>query len=257
MAENPLKLPKLGLGTWPMKPAETKNTVLKAIEIGYRFINTAQTYRNEEGVGAALAENTIDRNELIIATKVWPSNYAPQKFIPSVIESRKKLQVGIIDLLYLHWPYHYPLPILYKPNPTVKLLSQTIDKGLTKFIGVSNFNAKQFNNAQALIENRIVANQCKMHPKFQQKKLIKYCNEQSVLFIGYSPLARKGVYNIPVLKEIADKHQATVSQVTLAWEISKNVIPIPKASSEAHLADNFKALEIELDELDIAKIDKL
>ena len=243
----------MGLGVWQMKPEVCKSAVLKAIEIGYRFIDTAQLYVNEEAVGAAIAENTIDRNELIIATKISPINFSPKKFKPSALVSRQKLQVDTIDLLYLH----IPVPLLYKPKVTIKLLSDMVDDGITKYIGVSNFTPKQVDQAQSLTEKYIVANQCKMHPKHQQKVLQKYCEEHNVHFIGYSPLARKGIYDLPMLKEIAEKHNATISQVALAWEIAKDVIPIPKASSEGHLMDNFKALELELDAEDIAKIDKL
>ncbi len=115
------------------------NAIIKAIEIGYRFINTATHYNNEQAVGDAIAENTINRNELIIATKVWPTDYSPDKFKASVLESRKKLQVDTINIVYLHWPWSYA----YKPKRTIPLLSELVDEGITKFVAVSNFSPKQ------------------------------------------------------------------------------------------------------------------
>ena len=166
----------MGLGVWQMKPPVCKSAVLKAIEFGYRLIDTAQMYFNEQAVGEALAEKTIDRNEMIIATKISPTNYFSKKLKASAEISRQKLQIDSIDLLYLHWP----IPMLYRPKTTIKLLSELQDECVTKFVGVSNLSPKQIDVAQAITEHKIVANQVQIHPLFQQKPMQKYCIEHDV-----------------------------------------------------------------------------
>jgi 2,5-diketo-D-gluconate reductase B len=249
--ENPLTLPKIGLGVWQMKPAVCKAAVLKAIEIGYRLIDTAQAYYNEQAVGEALAENTIDRKELTIATKVFPFNY--RKLKSSVYVSKKKLQIDQIDILYTHWPWW----ILGSRKSVFKHMDELVDEGITKYIAISNCSGKETDKIQALTKNKIVANQVQMYPLFQQKELRQYCKDHDMYLVAYSPLGRGEVYKVPELKAIAEKNHASISQVTLAWEIAQGVIPIPKASSAGHLEDNFKALELELDDEDIALLNGL
>ena len=253
MEPNPLVLPKIGLGTWDMRDEVCKNAIIKAIEIGYRFIDTATHYNNEQAVGDAIAENTIDRNELIIATKVWPTDYSPDKFKASVLESRKKLQVDTINIVYLHWPWSYA----YKPKRTIPLLSELVDEGITKFVAVSNFSPKQVDEAQKLTRHKIVANQVENYPTRYQKVMEKYCSEHNLYLVGYSPLGQGKISKIGLLKDIADKYKITISQVALAWAIAHQIVPIPKASNEGHLVNNFAAVNVQLDEHDIQKIDAL
>ncbi len=130
-----------------------------------------------------------------------------------------------------------------------------MDDGVTKFIAVSNFHPSHIEKAQSIATHKIVANQVQLHPLFQQKPMQKYCAEHNIHLVAYSPLGRGLIYTVPELKEIAEKHQASISQVTLAWDMAHNIIPIPKASSVGHLEDNFKACDLVLDEENIAKID--
>lgn len=248
-----LQLPRIGLGTWQLKPKDCVKSVLKAIEIGYRFIDTAQMYRNEQAVGQAVAESTIDRSELIIATKLAIWNLRPGAVKSSTHASLRRLQLDYVDLLYIHWP----MPIFYRPKKTLPAMSQLVDGSKIRYIGVSNFTPKLLDGALAACDKPIVANQVEHHPWLQQRVLRDYLKQHDMYLVAYSPLThgKKMKKKETELKPIAEKHHCSEAQVALAWIMQHDAIPIPKSTSEAHLRDNFEALNLTLDEEDIARID--
>lgn len=246
----PLTLPKIGFGTWQLSPKICTNATLKALEIGYRFIDTAQIYGIEDKVGDAIAENIVDRKEIILATKVWVTNLAPDKVISSTEESLRKLKTDYIDILYIHWPARFA----YRKKKTLSAFVQLVEQGKIKYIGVSNFSPALIDKARDFCSKPIIANQIECHPLLQQHSYRKHLKKNDMYLIAYSPLARGQALNLPEIQQVAEKHKISRSQAILAWLISMGDIPIPKASSEAHIRENFEAQSIHLDPEDIERI---
>lgn len=247
-----IKLPKIGFGTWRLKPKVCKETVSRAIKIGYRMIDTAQAYRNEQPIGKALAESGVPLEEFIIATKVFPLNLTRKRVLKSTRKSLEKLQLEVLDILYVHFPI-----VTYNAKKTLKAFSELVDQGKVKNIAVSNFSQKLLDEAIAICDKPIVANQVEMHPLLQQKKMLEYLQDHDMYLVAYSPLAR-GKLNVPELIEVAQKHNASEAQISLAWLMShENVVPIPKATSKQHQRENFEAVKLKLDSEDIELIDSI
>nr|MDO8113225.1 aldo/keto reductase [Candidatus Sigynarchaeota archaeon] len=160
-----------------------------------------------------------------------------------------------VDLLYVHWPR----PLFYRPKQTLKAFSELVDSGKIRFIGISNFNSSQVDQAIDILQGYggkpVLANQIQHHPLKQQRVLREHLQKKSIYLVAYSPLARGVVFKVPLLQEIAKKHGVSAGQVSLAWIMAHGAIPIPKASSDEHIKDNFAAQDLILDEDDIAKID--
>jgi len=247
-------IPKLGLGTWQnTDPEECTNSVKTALEMGYEHIDTAQIYENEEEVGEGLSKAEADREDYFLASKVWIDQLSPENVKSSTKESLEKLGVDHVDLMYIHWPSGD-----YSPQETLKAFKELIHSGEIKNIGVSNFTPEQLDRAMEIAPKHIVANQVEMHPLLQQEELLEKCREHDITLVAYSPLARGEVFNVEELNEIAEKHDVSEAQVSLAWLMEKdNVVAIPKATSEEHIKDNFESLDLELDEEDIQKIDSI
>lgn len=246
----PLELPKIGFGTWQLSQQKCKEATLKALEIGYRFIDTAQIYGNENKVGEAIAEQIVERKEIILATKVWVTNLSPEKVISSTEESLRKLKTNYIDILYIHWPARFA----YKKKRTLTAFAQLVDQGKVNYIGVSNFSPALIDKATEFCSKPIIANQIECHPLLQQHNYRNYLKKKDMHLIAYSPLARGQALILPEIQQVATKHKISPSQAILAWLISMGDIPIPKGSSEAHIRENFEAQSIHLDPQDIERI---
>lgn len=246
-------MPKIGFGTWQLKPADCEFAVYEAIKAGYHLIDTAQAYKNEEAVGSAIKkvieEGIVSRKELIVATKVDVFNLRYKKAKKTTYESLRRLQLEYVDLLYVHWPF-----MTYSPKSTLKAFQELYNEGITRTICVSNFPIKRLKEAERYLKIPIFANQVECHPLLQQDVLSKYLQENNIHLVAYSPLGRGRVFSITEILEIAEKHNSTPAQVALAWSIRKGFIPIPKATSKEHILDNLQALNIELDEDDMLKI---
>ena len=248
------EIPELGLGTWQnTDPEECTKSVEKALNMGYEHIDTAQAYENEEDVGKGLENADVDREDYFLASKVWIDQLAPENVKASTKKSVEKLGVDYVDLMYVHWPANE-----YSPQETLKAFKELVHSGEINNIGISNFTPEQVDKAMEIAPKHIIANQVEMHPLLQQEELLEKCREHDITLVAYSPLARGEVFNIPELNEIADKHGVSEAQVSLAWLMQKeNVVAIPKASSEEHIRDNYEALDLELDEEDIQKIEDI
>lgn len=248
------EIPNLGLGTWQNTDTEEcRNAVKNALNMGYKHIDTAQAYDNEEFVGKGLEKSDVDREDYFLASKVWISNLAKEDVVKSTEESLRKLGVDSVDLMYIHWPSGQ-----YGPEETLNGFTQLVKEGKIENIGISNFTPEQVDEAMQIAGDHIIANQVEMHPLLQQEELLEKCREHDITLVAYSPLARGKVFDVPELQEIADKHDASEAQVSLAWLMQKEgVVAIPKATSEEHIRDNFEAQELELEEEDIEKIESI
>ncbi len=246
-------MPMLGLGTWEnTDPDDCAESVRTAIETGYRHIDTAQAYGNEADVGRGIANADIPREELFVATKVWIDRLAPEDVHSSTRESLEKLGTEYADLLYVHWPAGE-----YDPLQTLEAFAELKSEGLVEHIGVSNFEPQHVDTAREVLGEYPFANQVEIHPLLQQERLREYAEETGVELVAYSPLARGGVFDVPEVNDIAEKHGVSEAQVSLAWLREKGVTAIPKATGAAHIEDNWSSLSLDLDARDIERIDAI
>ena len=246
-------MPMLGLGTWEnTDPEDCRNAVATALETGYRHVDTAQIYGNEAEVGDGIARADVDREDVFLATKVWIDNLAPEDVRATTEASLDRLGVDAVDLMYVHWPARE-----YDPEATLEAFDELYDEGLIDRIGISNFEPEQVAEAVDLTDAPVFANQVELHPLLQQDDLREACAEHDVELVAYSPLARGQVFEVPELTEIAEKHGASEAQVSLAWLREKGVTAIPKATSEAHIRDNWGSIAVDLDDEDVAAIDAI
>lgn len=244
-------VPALGFGTWKLVGDEAFNSTLKALEIGYRHIDTADKYGNHKQVGRALEESGVDRKEIFLTTKVWYSDLDSKGLKKSVNRFLEELETGYLDLLLIHWP-NKGIPI----EESLKEMNQLKAKGIIKNIGVSNFTVNHLKDClKTGVE--VVNNQVELHPTFAQFQLDQFCKENGIILTAYSPLGRGADLELPVLVEIAKKYGKTVPQVILNWIVGRDIIAIPKGTSEAHIRENFEALDFDLSEEDIEDIESL
>ena len=245
---------RLGLGTWQNTDAEQcANSVRQALETGYRHVDTAQIYDNEAYVGEGLADADVPRDDVFLATKIWKSNLRHDDVIETAKESLDRLGVDYLDLLYIHWPSDE-----YAPEDTLPAFDQLREEGLIQNVGVSNFEPEHIDTARDVLDAPVFANQVEMHPFLQQDDLLDHCRRHDVNVVAYSPLARGRVFENETIQDIAQKHDASPAQVSLAWLLQRDgVAAIPKATGEEHIRDNFGALDVQLDEEDVEKIDGL
>lgn len=247
-----MSIPSFGLGTFRLTGQAVIDSVKSALELGYRAIDTAQIYKNEAEVGQAIAESGVPRDELFITTKIWVDNYAADKLIPSLRESLAKLRTEHVDLLLIHWP---------APGNGVELpeymqaLAEAKRQGLTRQIGISNFNIELTRQAIAVVgQGEIATNQIELSPYLQNRKLSAFLAEQGITTTSYMTLAYGKVLKDPLLAQIAAKHKATVAQVALAWALQLGYAVIPSSTKRENLASNLLAQSLRLDADDMARI---
>lgn len=245
------EIPPLGIGTWEnTDPDACASAVETALELGYRHVDTAQAYRNEPYVGRGIDVASVVRKDVFLASKVFIDDLRPRDVKRTVEESLDRLGVDYLDLLYVHWPAR-----TYDPESTLPAFEDLYDDGVIRHIGVSNFEPEQLDRARSVLDAPIFANQVEMHPLCPQEDLHTYMADTDIELVAYSPLARGEVLDVPEIQTVADKHGISEAQVSLAWLLEKGVIPIPKATSRAHIADNWASLDVELDEEDVETID--
>jgi 2,5-diketo-D-gluconate reductase B len=245
------EMPALGLGTWQnTDPEDCAAAVATALEMGYRHIDTAQVYGNEEDVGDGIARADVPRDDVFLATKVWIDQLAADDVLASTKESLGKLGVDAVDLLYVHWPAG-----AYDPEETLGAFESLHESGLADRIGISNFQPEGVTEAVELTDAPIFANQIECHPLLPQEELRAHCADHDVEVVAYSPLARGEVFGVPELRSVAEKHGVSEAQVSLAWLREKGVTAIPKATSESHIRDNWESGSLGLDDEDVARID--
>ena len=245
-------LPSSGLGTSGNKDPETcRQTVVDALEVGYRHIDTAQMYDNETPVGEGVRESDVDRDEVVVATKVHPENLAYDDAIETAHESLDRLGLAYVDLLYVHWPMK-----AYNSEETLRAMDELREEGLTRHVGLSNFTPALLTEARDLLDSPVVAHQVECHPLLRQDDLREYAREHGHQLVAYCPLGRAEITH-PVLEDVAEKHDTTVPVVCLGWCFAQeSVVPIPKATG-AHVRENWEARTLELDDEDLERIDRI
>jgi len=249
---NGVKMPILGYGVYQVDPAECERCVLEAISVGYRSIDTAQAYQNEEGIGNAVEKCGVPRSELFITTKVWISNAGYEKAKASITESLKKLKTDYIDLLLIHQPFN-------DYYGTYRAMTEAYKEGKIRAIGVSNFYPDRLIDFCQFQEVVPAVNQVETHPFQQQKAAHEIMKKYGVQHESWGPFAegRKDMFTNPVIKSIGDKYSKSVAQVILRFLIQSDVVVIPKSTHKVRMAENFNVFDFSLNENDMKNIASL
>ena len=247
---NGVEIPVLGLGVWQMaKGAETEQAVDWALKAGYRHIDTAKLYRNEESVGKAVLESSIPRKEVFITTKLWATDAFD---VDSAFEtSLQKLGTPYIDLYLIHWP----VPLL--GSRTWKRLEALYDQKLVRAIGVSNYSIPQIEELLRDAHTPPVINQIEFNPFAFEKDLVAFCQSKDIAIEAYSPLTRGVHLDDETIAKIAMQHSKSPAQVMLRWALQKNVIIIPKSSNKERIKENADIFDFELADDEMRRVDSL
>lgn len=234
------EVPALGFGTWQLEGRACRDAVADALAMGYRHIDTAQAYGNEEEVGQAIEHAGIPREELFVTTKIAVSNLAPARARAASEESLRQLRLDHVDLLLIHWPSEE-----VAPEPTLDVMMELQREGKVRHIGVSNFPVALLQRA---IEHApIFCDQVEYHPYLSQAPLIEECRRHDIMLTAYSPIAKGKIIDDEVLRDIGARYHKSTVQVALRWLLQQDVVTaIPKASSSKHRRANFDVFDFEL-----------
>ncbi|QCS40961.1 aldo/keto reductase [Natrinema versiforme] len=244
------EIPVVGAGTWDVGGDAVKETVRTALDRGYTHVDTAEGYKNEAEIGEVLSEH--DREDLFLTSKVLPSNLHYDNVLESLEASLDKLGVSALDLYLIHWP-----------NPAISLretfdaLERAHEEGLIRNVGVSNFSKYQLMFARKVADVPIAVNQIELHPWYYREELLEYCHEHDIVVEASAPLARTELFDDPVLNDVAEAYEKTPAQVALKWALQKDIVVLPKSTSEPHLRQNIDLFGWELDADDVARIDDI
>lgn len=249
---NGVEMPILGYGVYQVSREECERCVLDALKVGYRSIDTAQSYFNEEEVGNAIAKSGVSRKEIFLTTKVWLEHYGYDECRASVLESMRKLQVDYLDLCLLHQPFS-------DVYGAYRALEDLYDEGKIRAIGISNFYVDRMIDIASFARIKPMINQIEIHPHHQQSESLEWHNKYSIQPEAWAPFGegRGDMFNLPELKSIGEKYGKTVAQVILRWHIQRGVVVIPKSTHIERMEENFNVFDFELTNEDIEAISAL
>lgn len=250
---NGLRMPWLGFGVWQVQEGvQVEDAVKHAIKTGYRSIDTAAIYQNEEGVGNAIKESGIARDQLFVTTKVWNNNQGYDKTLQAFEESRKKLQLDYFDLYLIHWPG----PDSARYLDTWKAMEQLYTDGKVRAIGVCNFHVHHLETLLAHCKIAPMVDQVEFHPLLNQQELLAFCKKNQIQLEAWSPLMQ-GHLDQPLLTELAQKYQKSPAQIVLRWDLQHGIVTIPKSTTPHRIEENANVFDFELSAEDMARIDGL
>jgi len=248
-----VRVPAVGLGTYELRGRAGVRAVRRALDLGYRHLDTAELYENETAVGTALGESPVDREAVFLTTKVWKTNLARDDVLASGRRSAEKLGVDTIDLLLIHAPSRsIPIP------ETIGAMNDLQAEGTVRHVGVSNFSVDQLRTAMDASETPILTNQVEYNPYEDRSALLEFCLEHDVLLTAYSPLAKGKVAKDGTLTELGERYGKTGAQVALRWLVQQpNVVAIPKAGGEDHLRENLDVFDFALTDDEMTTVAEL
>lgn len=245
-------IPQLGLGTYLSEAGdEVEQAVADALDIGYRHIDTASFYENEESIGRAIARSGVPREDLYLTSKVWNDEQGFDETLAAVQRSLRRLGTDYLDLYLVHWPR----PLLMED--TWRAMETIMASGLARSIGVSNFLVHHLDRLTEFSDVVPAVNQIEFHPRLQSPELVKACEGRGIAVEAWSPLMRGKVLDAPTLVAIADGHGATTAQVVLRWMLQRGIVVIPKSVRRHRLEENFDVFGFELSEEELAHIDAM
>ncbi|KAA2235336.1 aldo/keto reductase [Salinarimonas soli] len=243
-------IPAIGLGTWPLKGEDCSRAVAEALRVGYRHIDTAAMYGNEEAVGAGLKSSGLGRDEVFVTTKVWYEEIAPGRLERSAEASLRRLGLDQVDLLLIHW-----LSPDVSVEDSVGALCNAKRQGLARHVGISNHPVALMRRALSATTEPLVANQCEYHPRLEQSAVLAACREAGMAFVSYSPIGRGDLSDDPVVTEIAARHGKTSVQILLRWHVQQpGVVAIPKSGNPTRIAENLAVFDFSLSEEEMARL---
>ncbi len=246
---NGTKIPAIGLGVYKAEPGEEVYQAVKsALEIGYRHIDTASLYANEEDVGQAIKDSGIPREEIFVTTKVWNDEQGYEDTKKAFDRSLKRLQMDYVDLYLVHWP------VPGKFVETYRALEDIYEEGRAKAIGVSNFMPHHLIELMKHAKIKPMINQIELHPELQQDETRKYCTENDILVEAWAPLGKARYFDNPVLQELAAKHSKTPAQIIIRWQYQTEIITIPKSVHKNRQEENVNIFYFELSNEDLDKM---
>jgi 2,5-diketo-D-gluconate reductase A len=246
-------IPQLGFGVFQVPPAETEVVAAKALEAGYRHLDTAAAYRNEAGVGLAFRASGLPRSDVHIVSKCWNEDQGFDQARRAFLASLQRLELDYLDLYLIHWP----VPAHDRYVETWKALIELRDEGLIRAIGVSNFEPEHLHRVIEETGETPAVNQVELHPYFQQAGLRREHEELGIVTEAYSPLAQGAVLDDPVIAEIAQHHGRTTGQVVIRWQLQLGNIVIPKSVTAERIEQNFQVFDFELGEGEMERIEAL
>jgi methylglyoxal/glyoxal reductase len=249
---NGVNMPWFGLGVFKVEEGpELVNAVKTAIQHGYRSIDTAAIYGNEEGVGQGIRESGISREDLFITSKVWNADLGYESTLAAYQSSLDKLSLDYLDLYLIHWP------VAGKYKEAWRALETLYKEGRVRAIGVSNFQVHHLEDLMKDAEIKPMINQVEYHPRLTQKEVQAFCREQGIQLEAWSPLMQGQLLDNEVLAEIAAKYKKSVAQIILRWDLQNGVITIPKSTKEHRIIENSQVFDFELTKDDMQQIDAL
>jgi len=249
---NGVNMPWFGLGVFKVKEgSEVVDSVKAALKHGYKSIDTAAVYKNEEGVGQALKEAGVAREELFITTKVWNSDQGYESTLQAFETSMEKLGLDYLDLYLIHWP------VAGKYKETWKALEKLYKDGRVRAIGVSNFHIHHLKDLMADAEIKPMVNQVEYHPHLAQTELLEFCKAEGIQMEAWSPLKQGVLLTEPTIVEIAKKHDKSPAQIILRWDLQNGVVTIPKSIKEHRIIENADIFDFELSSEDMERLNSL
>ncbi len=257
---NGVEIPCIGFGTWQTPDGDVAvNSVKCAIQAGYRHIDTAQAYGNEEGVGEGIRQSGIAREELFVTTKLWNNNHSYDLTMRSFEESLRKLGLIYVDLFLIHWPN----PAMYRSRweqanaESWKAMEELYKAGKIRAIGISNFRKHHIEALLKTAEIKPMVNQIRLCPGETQDELVEYCKSQGMVLEAYSPLGNGKIFDVPEMKALADKYGKSIAQICIRWGLQQGYLPLPKSVTPSRIADNLKVFDFALSDEDVQLIANL
>ena len=247
---NGTEIPQVGFGTFKIPDDISAQSVKYALEAGYRHIDTAAIYKNENGVGLGIKESGVPREEIFLTSKLWNEDQGYDSTLKAFDESLKKLGTDYLDLYLIHWPKN-------KNKESWKALEKLYKDGRVKAIGVSNFKEHHLDDLLTEAEIVPMINQVELHPQFPQEELRNYCSKKGILVEAWGSLMQGQIFDKELIKEIAQKHNKTVSQIGIRWAVQNGIVTIPKSTHEQRIKENASVFDFELDNEDMIKIAEL
>ncbi len=255
---NGIEIPRLGLGVWKIRDGEAvRNSVMSALQAGYRHIDTAMIYRNETGVGEGLRQSGIPREEVFMTTKLWVRDQGYDRTLAALTASLERLGMDYVDLYLVHWPFADEEKISEKRSSTWRGMEELYRQGLARAIGVSNYTEAHLEEMKNHATVMPAVNQVEMHPFLYQKELAAYCVKNNIQIEAYSPLAHGAKLEDRLVAQIAEKYSKSTAQILIRWSLEHGFIVLPKSTHKERIEENFQVFDFAISSRDMQTLDGL